>query len=617
MRTLPAELTAALDSGNYTAYHRIELGDGVHWLLSIEPISYTLEPLSMRARFELSYSLGDAFGENDIPYVRLVRGVLIDDVSYDIISSVFYLTSAVWDGTQSIEASIVPPQKYAASGDGTYEDVIEAFCENYGLTAVFANPSAAWWDYQFLPDGKQIILNDANRFFNLLRQKYLIFACDDGGGQIKFFHISSLFPAVLGTISAEDVLTISKSDIFYRRRQYLWRDEAGTIHNAGDATAPVHNLGFLPSTASAPSVTTDSGQRRSVIAPRLEWQTGDSVSVNYAVGGFDFTQGIGWLHVVEKLDRSKSMPWFCEISVIDWFSNTEGGALPSTIERVAAYTPLVTTNFNGNLDATVNNLQAFADRVDDLELGGDVATDIHAAPAESLSNADEVGFWRSATGLLAKITWANVKAALRAYFDTLYQAAGSYVTTARTISTTAPLSGGGDLSANRTLTISAATTSAEGSMSAADKTKLNGLPTPSYGIATLASYYGLSGTAGTFYDTGLSVTLPAAGTYRVTADVRSTMKGNAGTLWWISVKLYNSTDAADVSNSERLVVLTASSGVLLENSCSITTIVTVAASKVVKLYAKRDGQTSPTWTNSTVDSDVNGRTSMTYELIAP
>ncbi|MCC8492277.1 hypothetical protein [Xanthomonas citri] len=44
-----------------------------------------------------------------------------------------------------------------------------------------------------------------------------------------------------------------------------------------------------------------------------------------------------------------------------------------------------------------------------------------------------------------------------------------------TISTTAPLGGGGDLSANRTLTISAATTSAAGSMSAADKVLLDGI----------------------------------------------------------------------------------------------------------------------------------------------
>jgi len=44
-----------------------------------------------------------------------------------------------------------------------------------------------------------------------------------------------------------------------------------------------------------------------------------------------------------------------------------------------------------------------------------------------------------------------------------------------TLTTTAPLTGGGDLSANRTLAISAATQSVAGSLSAADKTKLDGI----------------------------------------------------------------------------------------------------------------------------------------------
>lgn len=56
--------------------------------------------------------------------------------------------------------------------------------------------------------------------------------------------------------------------------------------------------------------------------------------------------------------------------------------------------------------------------------------------------------------------------------------AASLVQTSRTISTTAPLTGGGALSGNLTLAISAATTSSAGSMSAADKAKLDGLSAP-------------------------------------------------------------------------------------------------------------------------------------------
>lgn len=67
------------------------------------------------------------------------------------------------------------------------------------------------------------------------------------------------------------------------------------------------------------------------------------------------------------------------------------------------------------------------------------------------------------------------------------------VTNARTISTTAPLSGGGDLSANRTLSISQATTSTDGYLSSTDWNTFNGkqnnigLTTVGTGVATLAS----------------------------------------------------------------------------------------------------------------------------------
>lgn len=66
---------------------------------------------------------------------------------------------------------------------------------------------------------------------------------------------------------------------------------------------------------------------------------------------------------------------------------------------------------------------------------------------------------------------------LQAQITALASSLSGYVPTSRTISTTAPLTGGGNLTANRTLAISAATTSAAGSMSAADKTKLNGIAT--------------------------------------------------------------------------------------------------------------------------------------------
>ncbi|MES2902685.1 MAG: hypothetical protein V4696_00725 [Pseudomonadota bacterium] len=69
----------------------------------------------------------------------------------------------------------------------------------------------------------------------------------------------------------------------------------------------------------------------------------------------------------------------------------------------------------------------------------------------------------------------------------------------RSISTTAPLTGGGDLSANRTFAISAATTGAAGSMSAADKTKLDAITGTNTGDQTITLTGDVTGSgAGSF-----------------------------------------------------------------------------------------------------------------------
>jgi hypothetical protein len=72
--------------------------------------------------------------------------------------------------------------------------------------------------------------------------------------------------------------------------------------------------------------------------------------------------------ITEHFSTRNNPMWTQEIRSIALFEHTEGGALPSTIERVAAYTPLVSSGFDGNLSPEINNLQALAQAVDDLAL---------------------------------------------------------------------------------------------------------------------------------------------------------------------------------------------------------------------------------------------------------
>ncbi len=136
--------------------------------------------------------------------------------------------------------------------------------------------------------------------------------------------------------------------------------------------------------------------------------------------------------------------------------------------------------------------------------------------------------------------------------------------------------------------------------------------------AVLGSVFNITGAAGTFQDTGLSVTLPNAGRYRISGNARVNLRGNGGagtTAWWLTVELYNSTDAAVVANSERIVVLTGTTGVTFQTTVPIDIIITVAASKVIKLYAARNGNGTPAWTTTNVESGADGRTVLSYEKI--
>jgi hypothetical protein len=85
--------------------------------------------------------------------------------------------------------------------------------------------------------------------------------------------------------------------------------------------------------------------------------------------------------------------------------------------------------------------------------------ELHNVSAQSPANNDGL-FYNSTTSLWEKNTIAGVLGY-------------TPVTSARTISTTSPLSGGGDLSANRTLSIAQATTSASGYLSSTDWNTFN------------------------------------------------------------------------------------------------------------------------------------------------
>lgn len=120
------------------------------------------------------------------------------------------------------------------------------------------------------------------------------------------------------------------------------------------------------------------------------------------------------------------------------------------------------------------------------------------------------------------------------------ESSSSGTPTTRSIATTAPLAGGGDLSADRTLSIGAASGSAAGSMSSADYTKLAGiaagatvgLPAPYIQgliaisqVGTSERFYRSTGDTGTLLSGALRVYVPATGTWRLRAAAQTQISG--------------------------------------------------------------------------------------------
>jgi hypothetical protein len=135
------------------------------------------------------------------------------------------------------------------------------------------------------------------------------------------------------------------------------------------------------------------------------------------------------------------------------------------------------------------------------------------------------------------------------------------------------------------------------------------------GISTLGSTYTISADNEAYEDTGLSVTLPSAGTYIVWYTARTNISALTTAGAFVEVELYNSTDAGAIANSEEIGAYASTLSTSYYGVPHLNAYVTVATSKVIKLYAKVVAPGSTTI--RTVNSDTYGRTNMGYIKIAP
>lgn len=127
-------------------------------------------------------------------------------------------------------------------------------------------------------------------------------------------------------------------------------------------------------------------------------------------------------------------------------------------------------------------------------------------------------------------------------------------------------------------------------------------------------------TKGVYVATGLSISIPSAGTYLVLYDVRGNVSiSNVATVIVVAMLYIDDTGTpAAVNNSERLVtIVDTTSSTTLENTMiqkhsAFSQIVTAKSACKIYLYTKWNGSGTPIFNFVQINSDVSGRTKIGY-----
>jgi hypothetical protein len=167
--------------------------------------------------------------------------------------------------------------------------------------------------------------------------------------------------------------------------------------------------------------------------------------------------------------------------------------------------------------------------------------------------------------------WGTITGTLSSQTD-LNTALSGKVPTTRTISTTAPLTGGGDMSANRTLSIATANTTTTGALSSTDWNTFNGKQSA---ISLTTTGTG----AATFVSNVLNVPTPAAATF---SSLTTTGSSGASTLTSgvLNVPTYSLSGLGGVPTTRTLTINGTTQDLSVDRTFTISTGITIGTTAI-------------------------------------
>jgi hypothetical protein len=125
--------------------------------------------------------------------------------------------------------------------------------------------------------------------------------------------------------------------------------------------------------------------------------------------------------------------------------------------------------------------------------------------------------------------------------------------------------------------------------------------------AKLAADFAITSANGTFVASGLSITLPVAGTYQIEATIRGLVNSNVES-GSITAKLVPS--LGTLTDTESLVVFTSALNLALQGTTRLFAFFVATAATTIEVQVKRDLAT--TWISSSIISDSSGWSKINY-----
>ena len=251
-------------------------GPYIRYVSFTDVLGFELDGLTAKVDFH------DPNNVSEYTTFRIQRGITVDGVPNFVTSSQFYPTLDRHEKRiRHLEGHVFPGSYFTTPGDVTYSEIITALCTEFGLTPVHANPAAAWLAYQFYPTGRTFTLNNARQFFTILRQKYLIFATDMDDDNLYFYQATNAIPAYPAGYVQVSPGSGSTAGTWIRQEQILFVQGRSQYHphQRSMQATPIHNLGFLHSTASHPARTSFTDTTDWIVkdlAPNLKYFDFDS-----------------------------------------------------------------------------------------------------------------------------------------------------------------------------------------------------------------------------------------------------------------------------------------------------------------------------------------------------